>query len=117
MLDPTDDMPQFQTSGPVPLTVPEQPPTGELRMLRALMDDAHRCFLGLSGSEDEQREARRWVQCLGGLGFSFEYVCEMLRLDPDATRRQFARQQKQGIVQRWRVRGQVRRHRCMRQVA
>lgn len=117
MLDPTDDMPIFETSGPVPLTYPAQPPYGELSMLRAEMDDAQRCFLGLCGTPIEQIEARQWVRSGARFVFSFEWVCEMLRLDASAVRRQFERQYQNGMVRRWRLRSNVRHGYTMKQVA
>lgn len=108
MLDPTDEDNLFATSGPVPLTKPPQPVCGELLLLRAEMDDALRCFVGITGTLVEQQEARQWVRSAAQQPFSFEWMCGVLRLDADATRRQFERQYQCGMVRRWRLRGNVR---------
>lgn len=108
MWDPTDDMPIFETSGPVPLTYPPLPVSGEINLLRAEMDDAMRCFVGICGTHMEQHETRQWVRSGSQEPFTFEWMCGVLRLDAGATRRQFERQYQCGMMRRWRLRSNVR---------
>ena len=67
---------------------------GETRLVFAVLEDAVRTYLRQRGSRRradrvEFAEVARWFEAKNGVvPFSFEYVCEVLELDPDSFRRQ-----------------------------
>jgi hypothetical protein len=67
---------------------------GETRLVFAVLEDAVRTYLRQRGSRRradrvEFAEVERWFEAKNGVvPFSFEYVCEVLELEPESFRRQ-----------------------------
>ena len=62
--------------------------TGEVRLVCALLEDAWGIITGSSGqvAPNILRETREWIE-RGNVGlFSFDFVCDMLGLDPSHVR-------------------------------
>jgi hypothetical protein len=66
---------------------------GETRLVFAVLEDAVRTYLRLRDSRRrsgraEFQEVARWFEArTGSVAFSFEYVCEVLELEPESFRR------------------------------
>jgi len=65
---------------------------GEQRLLLAVLEDAIVCFRKNAFARDRRgqrlfRETREWMMSQDRQAFSFEYVCDVLGIEPQAVRR------------------------------
>ncbi len=89
---------------------------GETRLVFAVLEDAIRTYLSHRDSrrgsgQSEFAEVVRWFEeSTGSVPFSFEYVCEVLELEPESFRRQVRILQRHSLPTK-QMRSAGRRHR------
>ncbi len=82
----------------------DEPRAGARYLIAALIGDGIECATDPKEKPDERDEARRWVRSRSTSPATFEWACELLRLDPWALRRAMERAIEGGVHLRARPR-------------